>query len=58
MLQEEQALVAGNNPNAAARLTEIYERLEQIDAITAESRAATILGGLGFSQEMMRNPTL
>jgi len=23
----------------------------------AESKAATILGGLGFSQEMMKNPT-
>ncbi|EEH11762.1 ABC transporter family protein (macronuclear) [Tetrahymena thermophila SB210] len=57
LLQEEQNLVTSNNPNTAARLQEIYERLEQIDAITAESRAASILGGLGFSQEMMRNPT-
>jgi len=35
----------------------VNERLQVIEAHTAESRAQQILGGLGFSQEMMRMPT-
>ena len=31
-------------------------RLEEIDAHTAESRASVILGGLGFTQEMIKSP--
>lgn len=57
LLAEEQSLANNESSKGAARLMEIYERLEQIDGHTADSRAATILGGLGFSQEMMRNPT-
>lgn len=37
-------------------LAEIYDRLIAIDAFTAESRAAEILGGLGFSQDMQNQP--
>lgn len=33
-------------------LMDIYERLEDMDASTAESRAANILYGLGFSNTM------
>lgn len=32
---------------------ELYERLEELDAATAEVRAAEILHGLGFSKSMM-----
>lgn len=32
---------------------ELYERLEELDAATAEMRAAEILHGLGFSKAMM-----
>lgn len=32
---------------------EVYERLEELDAATAEVRAAEILHGLGFSKAMM-----
>ncbi|EDQ84385.1 uncharacterized protein MONBRDRAFT_34730 [Monosiga brevicollis MX1] len=38
------------------RLGEIYERLEEIDADKAPSKAATILSGLSFTQSMMRKP--
>lgn len=39
------------------RLDEIYERLEQLDASTAESRAAAILTGLGFDAKMQQKKT-
>ncbi|GMY30595.1 ABC transporter F family member 3 [Fagus crenata] len=39
------------------RLEEIYKRLDEIDAYSAESRAATILAGLSFSPEMQRKAT-
>jgi len=35
------------------RLMEVYERLDELDAATAEMRAAEILSGLGFSKQMM-----
>ncbi|KRB79863.1 glycosyl transferase family 1 [Sphingomonas sp. Root710] len=38
------------------RLGEVYERLMAIDAYTAEARAATILVGLGFDEEMQGRP--
>ncbi len=38
------------------RIAEIQMRLADIDAYSAESRAATILAGLGFSHEAMHGP--
>lgn len=38
------------------RMGDIYERLIQIDAYTAESRAAIVLKGLGFSDEDQLKP--
>ena len=38
------------------RLGHIYERLLAIDAYTAEARAARILLGLGFDEEMQGRP--
>ncbi len=38
------------------RVGEIHERLAAIDAWTAEARAARILVGLGFDDEMQRRP--
>ncbi|RJT25700.1 ABC transporter ATP-binding protein [Chakrabartia godavariana] len=38
------------------RLGEIYERLNAIDAYTANARAARILVGLGFDEEMQQRP--
>lgn len=37
-------------------IADIYDQLIAIDAFTAESRAAEILSGLGFSEEMQRAP--
>ena len=39
------------------RLTKIYERLDAIDAHSAEARAGAILAGLGFTSEMQDAPT-
>lgn len=38
-------------------LQEVYERLEELESDNAEHRAATILSGLGFNQEMMQTRT-
>eukprot|EP00041_Stephanoeca_diplocostata_P034229 m.1152645 g.1152645 ORF g.1152645 m.1152645 type:complete len:315 (-) comp24484_c1_seq14:160-1104(-) len=38
-------------------LIEVYERLEEMSSDKAESRAACILQGLGFDQEMMETKT-
>ncbi len=39
------------------RLTAIYERLDEIDPNTFETRAAELLHGLGFSKPMMAKKT-
>ncbi|CAF1307259.1 unnamed protein product, partial [Didymodactylos carnosus] len=39
------------------RLTQVYQELEQIEAAKAESRAAVILCGLGFTSEMQGKET-
>mmetsp|Transcript_10800 Transcript_10800/g.20530 ORF Transcript_10800/g.20530 Transcript_10800/m.20530 type:complete len:455 (-) Transcript_10800:329-1693(-) len=38
-------------------LSEVYERLEDMGSDTADTRAATILAGLGFDHEMQNQPT-
>ena len=52
-------LIAEDDTNDAAvdRLTSVYERLEQMDADTAETRASTILSGLGFTAYKQKQPT-
>jgi ATP-binding cassette subfamily F protein 2 len=39
------------------RLTQVYERLEELDAATAETRASKILSGLGFTPEKQKKMT-
>lgn len=39
-----------------ARLGELHARLDAIDGYTAESRAATLLNGLGFRPEQIQHP--
>jgi ABC-type dipeptide/oligopeptide/nickel transport system ATPase subunit len=39
------------------RLTQVYERLEELDAATAETRASKILAGLGFTPEKQNKKT-
>lgn len=36
---------------------DVYERLEDMSADTAEARAAHILHGLGFTAKMQKTPT-
>jgi ATP-binding cassette subfamily F protein 3 len=58
--QEKTLLLAskeGTDQQTAAKLKQVYEKMEQIDAHTAESRAAAILAGLSFTPEMQRRPT-
>lgn len=50
LLAEEQTATDAN------RIAEIHIRLADIDAHSAESRAATILAGLGFDEEAQRRP--
>ena len=52
-------LIAEDDTNDAAmdRLTDVYERLDQMDAATAETRASTILSGLGFTPHKQKQPT-
>eukprot|EP00775_Hariotina_reticulata_P013703 gene13703-13825_t len=42
---------------ASHRLNEIYERMQEIGAATAESRASKILHGLGFTPSMQKRAT-
>ena len=51
------ALEKGVEAELSARLVKVYERLEEIDAFGAESRAAVILSGLSFDHDMMRRST-
>ncbi|OQR97276.1 ATP-binding cassette protein [Thraustotheca clavata] len=54
LLDEEKELLASNsNPD---RLNAIYERLQQIDSDSAESRARTILAGLQFPEHVVDGP--
>lgn len=41
---------------ASSRINEINRRLDEIEAHKAESRAASILGGLGFTNDMLNRP--
>jgi ATP-binding cassette subfamily F protein 3 len=60
LLAEEKVLTVKSQENteegfaAADRLREVYIRLRQIGSHTAEARAAAILSGLQFSQEMQK----
>lgn len=51
--KEAEELGSKNSEEVHDRLMEVYERLEELDAATAEVRAAEILHGLGFSKSMM-----
>lgn len=54
---EELALADQEDPAVTMRMDEIYKRLDELDADTAEARAGKILFGLGFTTEMQRSPT-
>lgn len=53
----DEGLSEAENFEVSERLNELYERLDELDSETAETRAASILNGLGFSKEMQQKKT-
>ncbi|CAM9187765.1 unnamed protein product, partial [Ectocarpus fasciculatus] len=47
----------GDHDEVMDRLTQVYERLEEMDASSAEMRASKILVGLGFTPEKQQKKT-
>ncbi|KAJ8425952.1 hypothetical protein Cgig2_016232 [Carnegiea gigantea] len=56
-LEQEAEALASQEDGGGERLERIYERLDAIDASTAEKRAAEILYGLGFNKMMQAKKT-
>ncbi|CAL5424169.1 unnamed protein product [Camellia sinensis] len=56
-LEKEAEALAAQDDGGGETLERIYERLEGMDASTAEKRAAEILCGLGFNKEMQGKKT-
>jgi len=56
-LEKEVEELAAQDDGGGEQLERIYERLEALDAATAEKRAAEILFGLGFDKQMQAKKT-
>ncbi|GMY15958.1 ABC transporter F family member 1 [Fagus crenata] len=56
-LEKEAEALAAQDDGGGEALERLYERLEAMDAATAEKRAAEILFGLGFNKEMQAKKT-
>ncbi|KAI9396978.1 hypothetical protein POPTR_004G214300v4 [Populus trichocarpa] len=56
-LEKEAEVLAAEDDGGGEALDRIYERLEAMDASTAEKRAAEILYGLGFNKKMQEKKT-
>ncbi|KAK1266375.1 ABC transporter F family member 1 [Acorus gramineus] len=56
-LEKEAELLAAQDDGGGEALDRVYERLEAMDAATAEKRAAEILHGLGFNKDMQAKKT-
>uniref|UniRef100_A0A5S6QHJ5 ABC transporter domain-containing protein n=1 Tax=Trichuris muris TaxID=70415 RepID=A0A5S6QHJ5_TRIMR len=54
--KEAEELAHAEDAESSDKLMDIYDRLEDISADTAEARAAEILFGLGFTNDMMNKP--
>lgn len=54
--QLEQKLAIANQHNNGEQIAIIHEKLDNIDAWTIRARAATLLHGLGFSNEQLQLP--
>ncbi|XP_046983483.1 ATP-binding cassette sub-family F member 2 [Schistocerca americana] len=52
-----ESLVSCEDDESQEQLLDVYERLDDLSADTAEARAAWILHGLGFSPDMQRKRT-
>ena len=57
LLKEEQELLKSESEESQVRLAEVYERLDLIDAHSAEARASQLLYGLSFTRDMINTPT-
>ncbi|CAG8549324.1 1452_t:CDS:10 [Ambispora gerdemannii] len=55
--REVEDLLADEDGADDTRLEDLYDRISGLDESTFESRASTLLYGLGFSKEMMRKKT-
>ncbi len=53
--QLEQQLADSNAENNALRIAQLHERMDEIGAYTARSRAASLMHGLGFSHQDIEN---
>ncbi|KAJ3689380.1 hypothetical protein LUZ61_018544 [Rhynchospora tenuis] len=56
-LEKEAEQLAAQEDGGGEQLDRIYERLDALDAATAEKRAAEILFGLGFTKQMQAKKT-
>ncbi|XP_071719932.1 ABC transporter F family member 1-like [Rutidosis leptorrhynchoides] len=56
-LEEEAERLIGQDDGGGEALERVYERLDAMDASTAEKRAAEILNGLGFNKMMQQKKT-
>ncbi|TVU50365.1 hypothetical protein EJB05_01735 [Eragrostis curvula] len=56
-LEKEAEILSAQDDGGGEALERIYERLDALDASTAEKRAAEILFGLGFTKEMQAKKT-
>ncbi|MBO8584189.1 ABC transporter ATP-binding protein, partial [Staphylococcus aureus] len=56
-MEKEAEALGGEDGGGGEALERIYERLEALDASTAEKRAAEILFGLGFNKKMQAKKT-
>ncbi|KAK1398366.1 ATP-binding cassette, subfamily F, member 2 [Heracleum sosnowskyi] len=56
-LEKEAETLAAQDDGGGEALERIYERLDAMDAATAEKRAAEILFGLGFTKQMQAKKT-
>lgn len=56
-LEKEAEILGSQDDGGGEALERIYERLEALDASTAEKRAAEILHGLGFDKKMQAKKT-
>uniref|UniRef100_A0A7N0U860 ABC transporter domain-containing protein n=1 Tax=Kalanchoe fedtschenkoi TaxID=63787 RepID=A0A7N0U860_KALFE len=56
-LEKEAEVLAAQDDGGGEALERVYERLDALDASTAEKRAAEILFGLGFNKQMQAKKT-
>jgi ATP-binding cassette subfamily F protein 2 len=57
MMADEDVSSSDFADDLSSQLVEIYDRLDEMDSSTAESKAANILAGLGFTAEMQKKAT-